>query len=67
MLGLGNPKINFQYESPKTLDRLVELVKLYLPEEEENDNENDEEGQETEQNQSAFQVTYRLYNVYLNR
>ena len=56
MLGLGTPKINFQFESPTTLDRLVDLVKKYLPEEEAHDSENAEEGQETEQNHSAFQV-----------
>ena len=61
MLCLGTPKINFQYESPQTLDRLADLVRKYLPEEQENESEKEEEGQETEQSHNAFQVILFAY------
>ena len=61
MLCLGTPKINFQYESPQTIDRLADLVRKYLPEEQENESEKEEEGQETEQSHNAFQVILFAY------
>ena len=66
MLCLGTPKINFQYESPQTLDRLADLVKKYLPQEEENEREKGDEGQETEQNHNAFQVIKFTYVSKMN-
>ena len=35
MLSLGNPKVNFQFESPGAYDRLLASVQSALPEDEE--------------------------------
>ncbi len=61
MLVLGCPKINFQDESSKTLDKLTNLVKQYLPEEEEHENKEDSDA-----SHSAFQVMIILMSHHAN-
>ncbi len=64
MLCLGTPKLNFQYESPESVNKLVGLVQKYLPpEEEETNGDNQDENENDEGNQNAFQVSSNLLTI----
>ena len=60
MLCLGTPKINFQYESAETRNRLTDFVKKYLPTEEEKKDDEDEDKESEDQNHNAFQVISKI-------
>ncbi len=57
MLCLATPKLSFQYQSPETMNRMVDVVKKYLSDEKasEDDQEN-AEAEAEDRNENAFQV-----------
>ena len=56
MLALGCPKVNCQYESAGSLDRLVEVVMKNLPQDAEETTQDDVGENNTDHKQAAFKV-----------